>query len=505
MNSVTVIWSMVSSACLTLGAIYGLVWYKNRTAWAHLFFSATAFSTAAFAFCELSLMRAETPAELLTGIKWGHVAILFWLVSVIWFVRLHLGAGRLWLAGTLCVLRALYLLAFILLGPTFLYREITSLRQVPLLGDQVTIFTVITTPWMIVGQVINFAIIFFVADASVTAWRRGERRKALIVGGGVEFFLILGMLESALIYWAQLPIPILLSPFYLGMVAVMGYEVSRDVLRASQLVRKLQVSEAELRESGARMTLAVDAADLGIWIRDLARDEVWASEKWRELFGFTPTETLDYDGILARLHPDDRKELRQAVAEAIAGADGSKYQVEYRVMLADGSSRWIASQGRVECDATGQPVLMRGAARDVTAAKHAEGVVRKLSGRLLVRPGGGAPADCPRTARQPEPAAGAPLHRDRGPGDQVRGSDDGHGVDATVGRANRGDFDGSSQPLAPAALDQAGRAWPSGRGPGALPRAAGPGSPGAVSDRGRAQVTALRHRVSACSASSRKG
>ena len=273
MSWVTVIWSMVASACLTLAAIYGFVWSRNRTAWAHLLFAATAASTAVFTFCELWLMRVETPGELLTALKWGHLALLFWLVSIIWFVRLHLGTGRLWLAGTLCVLRALYLAPMFLLGPSFLYREITSLRRVPLLGEYVTIFTVITSPWMLIGQALNFMVIFFVADASVTAWRRGERRKALIVGGGVEFFLILGILESALIYWAQFPIPILLSPFYLGMVAVMGYEVSHDVLRASQLVHELQASEAGLRESEARMSLAVDAADLGIWIRDLARND----------------------------------------------------------------------------------------------------------------------------------------------------------------------------------------------------------------------------------------
>ena len=161
----------------------------------------TAVSTAVFTFDELSLMRAETPGELLTALKWGHLALLFWLVSIIWFVRLHLGTGRLWLAGTLSVLRACYLVPTFLLGPGFLYREVTSLRRVPLLGEYVTIFTVVTTPWMLIGQTLNLLVIFFVADASVTAWRRGEHRKALIVGGGVEFFLILGMLESALIYW----------------------------------------------------------------------------------------------------------------------------------------------------------------------------------------------------------------------------------------------------------------------------------------------------------------
>ena len=34
MSWVTVIWSMVASACLTLSAIYLLVWWSNRTAWA---------------------------------------------------------------------------------------------------------------------------------------------------------------------------------------------------------------------------------------------------------------------------------------------------------------------------------------------------------------------------------------------------------------------------------------------------------------------------------------
>ncbi len=55
---------------------------------------------------------------------------------------------------------------------------------------------------------------------------------------------------------------------------------------ALQLVHELQTSEAGLRESEARMSLAVDAADLGIWIRSLARNEIWANDKWRELFGF---------------------------------------------------------------------------------------------------------------------------------------------------------------------------------------------------------------------------
>ena len=383
MSWVTVIWSMIASGCLTLGAIHWLVWYRNRTALAHLLFAATAASTAVYTCCELRLMRVETPAELLVALRWSHLAFFCWIVSSIWFVRIYLGAGRRWLAWTLCALRALYLLPSFLFGASVNYREITSLRQVPFLGDSVTIFKGIPNPWMLLGYATMLLIFIFVVDASITAWRLGDRRKALMVGGSVVFFLLLGNVETSLIYWRNLAMPIVLSPLYLGVVAVMGYEVSRDVLRASQLVHELQASEAELRESEARMSLAIDAASIGIWIRDLVRHEIWASQKWRALFGFAPSEPLEFSTVLNRLHPDDREGFEHALARAVDGTDGGHYETEYRLLLPDGSTRWIASQGRVEYDASGRPLLTRGAVRDVSERKRAEVVVRSLSGRLL--------------------------------------------------------------------------------------------------------------------------
>ena len=57
---------------------------------------------------------------------------------------------------------------------------------------------------------------------------------------------------------------------------------------------------------------------------------------------------------------------------AVAGANGGQYQTEYRLMQPDGATRWISSQGRMEFDATGRPVLIRGTARDMTERKQAE-------------------------------------------------------------------------------------------------------------------------------------
>jgi two-component system, LuxR family, sensor kinase FixL len=169
--------------------------------------------------------------------------------------------------------------------------------------------------------------------------------------------------NSALLHAGLIHTPYLISFPFLAIVMAMGYELSQDVLRAAQLSN-------DLRESEQRMSLAVDAANFGIWIRDFARNEIWATDKWRELFGFTPTERLKLECILQRLHPDDRETMRQALTKAVAGA--GRYETEYRLMLPDGGMRWIASQGRVEFDAKGQPVLMRCTSLDCTARKQAE-------------------------------------------------------------------------------------------------------------------------------------
>jgi two-component system sensor kinase FixL len=367
----TITWSMIASACLTLATIYFLVWYKNRAARAHLFFSVAALSTMGWAFCELWMVKALTVGQQTAAIRLAQVPMFFLLVSITWFVRNYMGAGRLWLAWIIVVLRGLYVLPNFVMGHNPSFSEMASPHRIQFLGETVSLTGGTPNPFLLVGQFGVLLVLLFVVDASVTIWRRGDRRKPLVIGGSVVFFLTFGLWQSVLVIWAGLEAPMMVSPFFLTFVAVMGYELSHDVLRASQLVQELQTSEAGLRESEARMSLAVEAGDFGIWIWDLARNELWASDSWRTLFGFSPAEPLAFDGVMQRVHPDDRDTLRQTQASAIAGSNGGRYETEYRVLMPDGAIRWVSSRGRVEGDA-GRPLRVRGASREVTARKQAE-------------------------------------------------------------------------------------------------------------------------------------
>jgi two-component system sensor kinase FixL len=370
MSLITIIWSMSASACLTLAGIHFLVWSRNRTAWANLVFSLLAIGTAAWTFCELWMMRTETPPELATVLKWGHVAVWLIVVSLVVFVRLFLRAGRPWLAWTVCGMRTLLLVINFLVGQNLNYREITRLGHVRLLGETVAIPEGVPNPWILLGQLNLVMLIIFLVDATVTGWRRGNRQRALTVGGSIVFYILVSTAQSLLTFYGIARVPYVGTVFFMGLIAVMGFELSGETVRASRLDRQLQKSEAELHEIEERMRLAVEGADFGIWIRDLVRNEFWATDKSRALFGFAETERLELDKIFERIHPEDRDAVRLVLKRATE-SDGS-YEAEYRVVLPSGEVRWIGSRSRVEFDGAGNPILVRGVSHDITGRKLAE-------------------------------------------------------------------------------------------------------------------------------------
>jgi PAS domain S-box len=127
-------------------------------------------------------------------------------------------------------------------------------------------------------------------------------------------------------------------------------------------------AEEALRESEANMSLAANAANLGLWVWNIpGGDERWVTEKWRQLFGFADSEPVTFDRFLEVVHPGDSERVKQVVQHILE--HGGEYEIEYRITRPDGSIRWIASHGRVELYERGKPVLARGVSRDVTSAR----------------------------------------------------------------------------------------------------------------------------------------
>ena len=131
---------------------------------------------------------------------------------------------------------------------------------------------------------------------------------------------------------------------------------------ANALARKR--SDQRLRESEARLSLAADSADAGLWVLELGTLRFWATEKARELFRFPADFEITLEDFLQRVHPEDRERVRYVVECSIH--EKKVIHENYRIVRPDGSIRWISSRGRPQCQADGTVESIMGISIDTT-------------------------------------------------------------------------------------------------------------------------------------------
>jgi len=147
---------------------------------------------------------------------------------------------------------------------------------------------------------------------------------------------------------------------------------------ANALARKQ--AEDDLRESQERLSLAAEAAGVGLWSLDTDSGRFWTASPIREIFGFSPEIDITLDSFLAVVHPEDCDRIRQLIAESLR--EDCEIVVEYRIVRPDGGIRWIASRGRPRRDAAGKPVHLTGLSMDITAQKQTESLLLEQRNRL---------------------------------------------------------------------------------------------------------------------------
>jgi PAS domain S-box-containing protein len=131
-------------------------------------------------------------------------------------------------------------------------------------------------------------------------------------------------------------------------------------------------TEQALRASEERLRLSQEAAGLGHWDVDFAGGTLVWSEQTSKLLGVEPGAPASRALLLSLVHAEDRPRFEEYLARRAQSDFDEARQVEFRIVLQNGTVRWLELQSRVARNSAGMPVRAVGVLRDITARKDAE-------------------------------------------------------------------------------------------------------------------------------------
>jgi PAS domain S-box-containing protein len=162
--------------------------------------------------------------------------------------------------------------------------------------------------------------------------------------------------------------------------------VSHIIHQAEDVTDSLQEQEStalRLRESGERLRAALLASGTGTFYWDLHNNRLDMDLPMQRLFGLEGVASGWLSDFLEKVHPDDRAGIVQQCE--LCARYGDDFEMQFRVMLPDGSERWIFDRGLTFADADGKPSYMVGACLDITQHKRTEHALHRLNETLEQR------------------------------------------------------------------------------------------------------------------------
>jgi len=129
--------------------------------------------------------------------------------------------------------------------------------------------------------------------------------------------------------------------------------------------------EDTLRKSGKILTEAQRIAHVGSWELNLADNILnWSDEIFRifeidrEQFG------ASYEAFIETVHPDDREAVSRAYAESLERR--TSYEIEHRLLMADGRVKYVLERCETSYDDNGIPLSSLGTVQDISERKQME-------------------------------------------------------------------------------------------------------------------------------------
>ncbi len=168
--------------------------------------------------------------------------------------------------------------------------------------------------------------------------------------------------------------------------ARLRHELDAKVAELSQARNELEMKVAErtadLQRSEAYLAEAQKLTHTGSWACNIATREILhSSEEHSRLYGFDPERGIpSFEEMVQRMHPEDRPRVVESAERA--NSAGKDFEAQFRLLLPDGTTRYVHGVGHPVFNASGATVEFVGILMDVTERRLAE-ALRDGESRIL--------------------------------------------------------------------------------------------------------------------------
>lgn len=137
-----------------------------------------------------------------------------------------------------------------------------------------------------------------------------------------------------------------------------------------------------IKESEERLKTAASIAKLGYWRHDLVTDTlIWSEEIFKIWGRERSTFEVNFNNFFESIHPADKKAFEVAQRATFEG--GKNLDHIHRIILPDGSIKWVHELARLVRNDSGIPIILEGTVQDVTHQKEEEQRLNQISEQLL--------------------------------------------------------------------------------------------------------------------------
>lgn len=162
-----------------------------------------------------------------------------------------------------------------------------------------------------------------------------------------------------------------------GMICVTGETTARVL------------AERRQHEADERLDMALSSgAHVGMWDWDVVNDKVRSDGRFAAMYGVDPAAAeagMPIAEFFRGIHPDDRARVEAEIEAVLAGAkeggEAGRFISEYRLIRADGATRWVSARGRCIVDEAGRCVRFPGVSFDITDRVRIEHQLRDSEAR----------------------------------------------------------------------------------------------------------------------------